>query len=306
MSVLVHKLYQRAALAATTLCLPMALHAAPAVSLTAVELLGGTDPAGVTDVIGGYASGGDFYYANSTGDNASFFHTYGDTGSLASFGARTSGTGTWYTRTSATYTDSYTNSSGSAQTVVFSFYVDGGQIGLSGSGRGYADLALNLSFNGSTVASEHGRVEQTAAGVVSCSDSGTGVLASYMACGASDAASIYSAGTGYSVGYTLAAGETLSVVYEILATTSGEAMDVSGAELYCDGFLETFAVEVGQEPGQGGSCAWFNGLARSGDPAGFMPSAGFSLTAQNVPEPGSLLLAATAALGLLATRRRRA
>ena len=309
------------ALASALLVLPLAAQAAPAVSLTAAEALGSALGPG-SNVMDGNANGGDFFRNSISGADSTFFHTYGTSGGVNYFGARVSGTGTFFGKTSATYTDSITNNTGVAQMVVFSFNVDNGNIGLSGSGDGYADLLLSLKFGSDVVARDHGRITYSSS-VASCDSNvgaqDVGVLASYLSCdvGGVGANSATGNAGSYSASRLLGVGETLNVTYDIVAEVSGT---LSGATTqFCshggrhndgapnaDGAAGVLNVFVGDDlPGSSG-CINFNGISRSGDPAGFSPFAPgrFGLSAA-VPEPGGLALVALALGGLAMVGRRR-
>lgn len=311
------------ALASALLVLPLAAQAAPAVSLTAAEALGSALGPG-SNVMDGNANGGDFFRNSISGANSTFFHTYGTSGGVNYFGARVSGTGTFFGKTSATYTDSITNNTGVAQMVVFSFNVDNGNIGLSGSGDGYADLLLSLKFGSDVVARDHGRITYSSS-VASCDSNvgaqDVGVLASYLSCDVGGAGANSATGNAgsYSASRLLGVGETLNVTYDIVAEVSGT---LSGATTpFCshggrhndgtpnaDGAAGVLNAFVGDElPGSSG-CTNFNGISRSGDPAGFSPFApgSFGLTSSAaVPEPGGLALVALALGGLATVGRRR-
>lgn len=313
----------RTLLLAAALCVaPLAALATPSVSLTAMETLGAPGGPGTNVMTTFPPGGGDFFRSNAVGGNSAFFHTYGFGSGLTYFGARTSGTGTFFSKTSSGYNDSITNNSGVAQLVLFSFNVDSGQIGVSGTGTGYADLLLNVMFNGVSVAREHGRIDYNSAATSTCNvnDLDVGLLGNYLACsGTGNNAAFGSAGA-YSVSQLLADGATLNVAYDIVAEISGS---LSGAtQSLCSGgdrvngapkqTQQSAVVHDGKldVPGESG-CVSFNSIARSGDPAGFGPfspgSPGqFTLSSHAVPEPGSLPLAALGiAIGALTVARRR-
>ena len=303
-----------------------AAQAAPAVALTAAENLAGATGPGTALATPPSPAGGDFFHNGSSGTGSTFFHTYGSPGGLTYFGARVSGTGTFFGKTSATYTNSFTNSSAVAQLVSFSFNVDSGQIGVAGSGNGYADLLLSLAFDGTVVAREHGHIDYTG-GAATCNtgDQDVGVLAGYLACsgGSATANSAFGSSGSYIATQILAAGATLNVSYSIIAETAGTLSGTGGT--LCSGGANqggapvkgvAAALVVGPGgpfvPGASG-CIDFNGISRSGDPAGFGPLPPFrpglfSLNgAAVVPEPGALALVGLALAGLaLVGQRRRA
>lgn len=300
-------------------CAGIALPAAadPSISLTAVYALDGAAEADAMaeDSFTPPTTGGDYYGTKYGSGSSVFFHTYGFTSSPTYFGARASGEGLdFYAKTSALYSGSYTNMSGSAMALTFSFNLDGGEVGLWGTGNGSSNLRLQIRRNGSVVSQGDTLITQVG-GTVSCSESDIGALGAWASCAAADANSAWGAGGAYSVDMGLvAAGETITIDYDIIATVSGQYIDGAQSSGSCNNYGGYAALRVA-EGGEGVEqpyvpCVNFNGIARSGDPFnGNEPfvNADFLLTATaaDLPEPGSLALLAAAGGGMWLTRRRR-
>ena len=298
-------------LRAVTLAAALAVSAAgvqaAAFTLTALANVDGNSPPG-TNIMDGNANGGDFFASPSGTTGELFFHTYGFASPDSYFGARVSGSGTFYGKTSAGYVDRYVNTASVDQLVTFTFTVDQGGLDLAGTGTGFADLDLVLKFNGTVVARDHTRIDGTTCDSFAGQD--VGVLAGYQTC--VDANSATGVGGTFSVSRLLAAGEALDVDYLMVSEVSGTFSATSGGGVFCSGggFEETRVAQAVEDDGEivtpgFSGCSFFNALARTGDPGGrgvsFTP-ANFSLT---VPEPASFGLTGLALMGLLAARRRR-
>ena len=290
------------------------VQAAPSITLSAYANPGSQTP-NTTELVPHGTQ--DFFAFPGAPGGSLFYHTYGYAGGLNYFGARVSGDGTFYGKTSASYTDTYINTSGSAQIVNFSFNVDSGNIGVTGGGMGFADLLLQLQFNGTVVAQSHGRIDDPAVGATTCSSNvggaNTGALAGYLSCDAGDASASGNSNS-YSLSQLVAAGGSLTVQYDIISEISGAYTD-SSLQLCSYGPGGIGLTAAGREEGDGevivdngppgySNCTNYSAIARSGDPAGFDPFAP-GVFRFSVPEPGSLALAVVGLGGLAAARRKR-
>ncbi len=301
----------------------LSVQAAPSITLSAFANPGSPTPETPTQTELVTPGTQDFFATPGTAGppaGSLFFHTYGYAGGLNYFGARVSGDGTFYGKTSASYTDTYVNTSGSAQIVNFSFHVDSGNIGVAGGGSGSADLLLRLRFTTAAdgtevVGQSHGRIDDPAVGATSCDanvgGANVGALGGYLACAGTDNAN-GAPGT-YSLVKLVAAGDSLTVNYDIISEISGAY--VSGGTSYCSGYggeLAGHEVPGGGDNADNGppafsGCTFYQAIARSGDPAGFDPfNPGTPAVFRfSVPEPGSLALAVVGLGGLAAARRKR-
>jgi hypothetical protein len=302
------------------------------------KLDGGSLVNGMTDpstYITNYGNGADLYLSKSSslGSNV-FFHTYGYSSYATYFGARASGEGNFYAKTSSTFSQIYTNNTGSAQNYTFNFEIASGQVGLNGTGNGFAQLLLNIKRDGTSVAQDFTRVD-LAGNTATCTDTDVG-LDPYMSCGSSSSNDVFGSGGLYSVNMgTLAAGESFTLDYDIIATVSAELTSSSYTYYQAcnSGYGELAATRVaaattndgygGPAPDPGQQLCEFHsyfpgsGIARSGDPfngpqfglggpaAYEMAAFSMDVSASDVPEPGSLALVGLAIAGLAATRRKK-
>lgn len=285
----------------------------PNITLNADYSLGGGAPVdGLTDPaasLSSTATGADFYLSKSDGSSEVFFHTYGDSGLTTYFGARASGSGIFSAYTVANYHGSFTNTSGAAAPFLFSFIVQSGEVGVSGTGDGTAELLLRLQADtGSgltTVAQDHTQITQTS-GMVTCLDNiDFGLATPYMTCSTPGSSSAFGSGGLYSVNLGIInPGQTFAINYDIVATVSGNGIDLTGSCSGGYGDNQDFQLTAFIGGGEGG-CATVSAVARSGDPFGGAPDTNPGLFQATIPEPGSLALTGLALGGLAAARRRK-
>ncbi|MDR1995651.1 PEP-CTERM sorting domain-containing protein [Azonexus sp.] len=286
-----------------------------------------------------YANGADYYLSNADGTNSVFFHTYGyDYDDSSTFGARASGEGGFYARTTVNYNATYTNTGDEAMPFLFSFGVEEGELGVYGIGTGYAALSLSIKINGIEIAASNTGLLQFSQGVRSCGSDSFGLLADYMDCANTFGDSIIAAGRNFTLDLGLiAAGESFTLDYDITAVAWGDMSvgEVTHTTYYaCDEYVEWKLgdvvpegvvvstgdnVEVGHycKSGHYETTTFTNmggAIARSGDPLNpYWTPANIdgrfvdpNPSSSDVPEPSSVALFGLAFAGLAVIRRRRA
>lgn len=321
--------YLSAAVAGAICCLSGSVYAVPIsygnITLDAEYSLGvnGVQD-GMTDPdtsIYSNANGADMYLTKFAGPDSVFFHTYGFSPTPTYFGARASGTGTFTAFTQASYSNTFTNNQSTSLPFIFSFLVDQGEVGFTGTGSGSAELLLSIKVDSVEVARDKTTITMVN-GVTSCTEDDLGALGSYMSCGdPTDAQGFGGLQQVFNINVgTFAPGQSFTLNYDIIADVSGSLADGStgcgGGGYGENGYGDLIAVAAFE-----GVCGG-EGIARSGDPFGEpifdasgnfitidggIPNTQFAGTFQQaqVPEPGSLGLLGIAGLAAGAALRRR-